>query len=464
MPNQYQRLPPEREKTAVAASRDVKGSPWGGGGFVDYAGQGVDAYNTEQHYLEKRKQYEKEIRDREVKEADADFGKLQSEVSGVGGIDASTEAMAREWKSDYVVAKRMYDNGELSPQEFSQKKNSLFQNAAEFKQASTNINTTVQEYDQAVQEGRISDSTPAEIRDILDTLRKGGEGISVKNINGIPMLVGKTAGGQDISVPITEISSGKNAWRFNEKVDIAPALDGLYGKYEKLKISAEGPNGQVTQRNPSFEELQGRIDEDVANMLNNESTLRAIASDELGIDPLAFEGREENDPGGTKAEVAAFLKDKLQREYFPTSQVTQRGFAPQRPSAASQKENPSGAKTRLVDNIAASIEATIGADGHFTEETVAQLQGQLGDNILSIEFDSNAFTPWADGPEVVIETKDGETIKSSNPQALVEQIANAKFGDKAVATSGNNINTKVKGKGKVSAKDRAAQILANRKK
>ena len=62
--------------------------------------------------------------------------------------------------------------------------------------------------------------------------------------------------------------------------------------------------------------------------MNNESTVRAIAADEVGIDALTFE----QDPEGSKAQVFDYLKQKLQREYYPVQQIQQRAFAPQRPA------------------------------------------------------------------------------------------------------------------------------------
>ena len=315
----------------VASSRDVQGSPWGGGGFVDYGGAAGKAFKEGFDQQEQRAAYEKAVRDEEVKELDADFGKLIAPPSGVGGFDASAEMMAREWKADYVQLKRDYDKGIISPADFSQGKNSLFSNAKTFKDVSGILQQTVDLYSKAVDNGTVSDSTPGKTRDILDTLRKGGQSLTVQNIDGVPTLVGKTLQGMDVSTALSEIASGKNVWRFNEKFDTASALDGLYAKYEKLKVDEQMPDGTVTRRNPSFAELGTRVQEDITNLLNNESTVRAIAGDELQIDAFMYD----QDPEGAKAMVANHLTQKLQNEYYPTQQIQQRGFAPQQQSNAS---------------------------------------------------------------------------------------------------------------------------------
>lgn len=318
--------PPKRKSRQVASSAEVVSSPWGGGGFVDYGGALVDAFQADQDFRAQRAQYEKRVKDEELREIDADFGKLVTQPSGAGGVDAAAETMARGWKSQYVDAKRAYDRGDMDPAQFSQIKNQLFSNAQQFNQASNNINTIVNEYATAVDEGRVSDSTPPEIRDILDTLRKGGQQLTVADVEGIPTIVGQTNLGQQVSVPISEVASGKNVWRFNEKFDSGKALEGLYSNYERLKVSAQQPDGSIVQRNPSFEELSTRIDEDINNVTNNESTVRAIAGDELGIDAFTFE----EDPEGATQAVRDHLKQKLQNTYYPVQQVQQRGFAPQR--------------------------------------------------------------------------------------------------------------------------------------
>lgn len=327
--------PPKRGSRQVQSSAEVKSSPWGGGGFVDYGGAFVDSLQAEQDFYQERKDYEKRIKDEELRELDADFGRLVAEPSGAGGVDAAAETMARGWKQQYVQAKRDYDKGLIDPAEFSQLKNNLFNNAKQFNTASQNINTLVNEYDKAVQDGTVSDSTPPEIRDILDTLRKGGESLTVSDVNGIPTIVGTTNGGQQVSVPISEIASGKNVWRFNEKFDTGSALSGLYSNYEKLKVSAQQPDGSIVQRTPSWEELGTRVSEDLDHLLNNQSTVRAIAGDEMGIDALQYEEMEEENPDLAKLLVKNHLMEKLQNSYYPTQQIAQRGFAPQRPAGGS---------------------------------------------------------------------------------------------------------------------------------
>ena len=320
----------------VQSSRDVQGSPWGGGGFVDYGGAAAESFKEGFDQQQKRAAYEKAVKDEEVRELDAAFGELQTPLSGVSGFDMSAEIMGREWKADFADLKRRYDKGEISPTEFSTGKNRLFGNAADFKNASTALQDTVKLYSEAVANGTVSDSTPGKIRDILDTLRKGGETLTVKNIDGVPTLVGKTIQGMDVSTAISDIASGKNTWRFNTKFNTGDALDKLYAKYEKLKVDEQLPDGTVTRRNPSFQELGTRVQEDITNLLNNESTVRAIAGDELGIDAFMYD----KNPEEAKAMVANHLTQKLQNEYYPTQQIQQRQFQPHRPykpNAASGK-------------------------------------------------------------------------------------------------------------------------------
>ena len=350
----------------VAASRDVQGSPWGGGGFVDYGGAAAESFQQSYDQQEMRQAYEKSVRDEETKELDADFGKLVSTPSGVGGFDGAAETMAREWKAEYVQIKRAYDRGEIDPSTFSQEKSRLFGNAGQFKAASKNLQTIVADYEKAVQDGTVSNSTPAEIRDVLDTLRKGGETLTVQNVDGVPTLIGKTLQGMDVSTPISEIASGKNVWRFNNKFNTGEALGQLYTKYEALKVDEQAADGTVTRRNPSYEELLPRIQEDVTNVLNNESTVRAIAGDELNIGALEFE----QDPEGAKQAVADHLLQKLQTTYYPTQQIQQRSFAPQRPtqtrgaSAAEIKAQQSAAQAQQNAQILSNALTPDGAGNY----------------------------------------------------------------------------------------------------
>ena len=122
---------------------------------------------------------------RKQKEVDQLFGKLETVPSGAKSYDASVETMAREWKSEIAD---LYKNKEsLDPIEYTQKKQEILARSAQYAAASKNLQGVLANYEE--NKDSISTSTPSETIDILDTLSKGGD-IQVKNVNGVPTLVG----------------------------------------------------------------------------------------------------------------------------------------------------------------------------------------------------------------------------------------------------------------------------------
>ncbi len=425
---------PTHSKRQVASSQDVQASVYGGGGFVDYGGLAADSFDAGLKRQRDEDEYQKQIRDRETKDIDEAFGELEVPDSGVAGYDTSLDDMAREWKDEYVAAKRAYDRGEMSPAEFSAKKNELFSNADNYQKTSGILQQTIADYQTAIDEGTISDSTPPRVRDVLETLKSGSDNLRVENVNGRPTLIGITNGNQPVQVPISDIASGKNVWRFNSKADVAGATKGIYDKFSSIKISAQAADGTVTQRNPTFEELADRIGSEIDTYIGNESNVRAIASDELGLASEAYDVA----PDQVKAQVKNYLTQKIKDEYYPSDTITQRKFAPQRPQRPSASASAGANARNLVDSLNASVGATL-KDGRVTQATVDALQGQIGGNIASIEYDKNYFTD----DEVVITTKKGEEIVASlNGGQFFEQIARAQYGDVALADTRNTIDTK----------------------
>ena len=272
---------------------------------------GVEGYNDaiESHNYKQRVWAEK------AKDVDEAYGSLVVEPTGVSSWDAAAQTMATEWKKEYT---ELYNNKDsYDPEEYAQKIDDIRSRASQYQNANTNIQKIVEDYQNRKDD--ISASTPSSSIDILETLAKGGDGLTTKNVNGVPTLVGTTLGGQDVSVPISDIASGKNLWRVNEQYDVSNDIANISDDLGKFKQKM-ALNGGVTTSNIGWERLQGRAESKVDAILSNPQRAQAIAAEKFGID---YDEWQEMGDEAAMAQVKQGLMGEIQTQFEPYQQVVQ---------------------------------------------------------------------------------------------------------------------------------------------
>ena len=409
-----------------------------------------DAYHKAKQRGREDKEYRRGVREREAKELDEVNGQLIVDPSGQSNWDAGVETMAMDWKKGFADARQKFNNGEMSADEYSLIKNDYLNRSKQYNAASQNIKNVVSQYDEALQNGTVSDATPPEIRDLLDTLRKGDGDLQPQNIDGVPTLVGVTAGGQAVSIPLNQLASGKGLPRFNAKVDLTAQKDAILKDLDSFKHQFSTADGSVYEQSLGADKLNERATEKVEQLLANDTTLKSIAADEYGI---ADDDERWQTPEGiqqirdevTQNEVNDITSGLIQR----TTLVRPGRPAPQ-PSAAAIRASAGGAGTRqLYDRVGQSLQDYIGTDKLLDADAVLALQGEVGGNIEGIEFsegERNWFSP--DTPAGIFIKKKGSDDElffpaDGNPADLAQMLALAKYGDAAVADTRNTINTGV---------------------
>ena len=269
----------------------------------------AEGYNAaiEEHNYDQRVWAEK------AKDVDDAYGKLSVEPTGVSSWDTAAQNMAMEWKNEFT---ELYNNKDsYSYEEYANKLGEIKGRAAEYQNANANIERIVADYTERKDE--ISASTPSDNIDILETLAKGGDGLTTKNIDGVPTLVGTTLGGQDVSVPISDIASGKNVWRVNTQVDVEPKITQITDQLGKFRTQV-AQNGGLTNQQVPWEQIQGRAQSQVAGMLQNPQEVRAIAADRFGLSYRDMQGMQEDD---IKDFVQGKLMGEIQQQFQPYTQV-----------------------------------------------------------------------------------------------------------------------------------------------
>ena len=253
--------------------------------------------------------------EREQKELDAIYGELYVPPTGSQSYDAGVEAMGREWKSEFAALNAAKKAGQVDNETYVAQKHDILNRAKELKAGQNALNQSFQMYKKAAQEGQVSESTPARIKLLFQALEDGTAEIS--NIEGRPTLVGNTSDGEPIQIDMAAIASGNAPLRFNQKVDSTGLVDTIAKTLEGYKTTIATDNG-LALGNVGWDMIQERAAQDIDQILNNASTVEALAADELGYnhEEIKALGQEE-----TKNRVGDYLLDKVQREYFPVQKI-----------------------------------------------------------------------------------------------------------------------------------------------
>ena len=142
--------------------------------------------------------------------------------------------------------------------------------------------------------------------------------VQIQNINGRPTLVGQVADGEPVQIDMAALANGTAGLKFNQKVDTAGLTNTIAKTLEGYKTTVATENG-LALGNVGWDLIQDRAAQDIDQVLNNASTVQAIAADELGYNQehIVALGEEE-----LHNRVRDYLLDKVQREYFPVANVS----------------------------------------------------------------------------------------------------------------------------------------------
>ena len=287
-----------------------------------------------------RHNYKREVWAQKAAEADEEMGKLQVEQSGVSSWDASVENMAREWKGE--LGDLLKNKEKIDPNEFVQRKQDILARSAQFSKASQSLQKVVADYNENLD--NISTSTDPETLDLLNTLNKGGGDIGVSNVNGVPTLAGLTIGGQQVSVPISEIASGRNAFRFNTQTDITGGLNKISDGLGKLKRDIATRSGRSSQA-LGWDEIKDSAAGQIDGMLNSNAAVKSILADKYGYDYDDYREMFGQDGDAAREFAKEQLMSTLETQHAPYQAATQieKQFTPKSPAgsavdARSQKD------------------------------------------------------------------------------------------------------------------------------
>ena len=243
-------------------------------------------------------------------------------VEETKGLDIDVDFTGADFQADYLQAVQGikkdvsnavidYAQGKISKMELEALKTKSLARVKSFAAAGNQLKNLRADYIEKVESGLIDPkASQGEHTDLFNTLYKAPDNLTVKTIDGVDYVVGKTLRDQDIRVAVSKIADGSTGLGVIPKADI----DSLVAT-AKASIKAATKEGKtaygVGAIGASLEEAE-RISKEIfeAKLRNDETFLRGAVSRLAGIDYDAYEAATE---GPEKAaELEAMIQDTAQ--------------------------------------------------------------------------------------------------------------------------------------------------------
>ena len=222
------------------------------------------------------------------------------------------EQVGRGFKQEYYDAVKAYESGpkdEEAKRALSEVKATSLNSAKMIAGSLEKIGASVDNFDQMVQAGNVSDATNPTVRtflkDLADPNTKEDQYKIVKDANGALKYKGKTSAGEDVDFFLSDIAEGRNAFAITPKADI----DGLTTQLSKQvsELVKEEPTEFGAAKVTDWDRVGVQVGDTLNKMFDDEQTFRRVAA-ELGYDYQAFETAKAE---GGEEEMRAKIKDEM---------------------------------------------------------------------------------------------------------------------------------------------------------
>lgn len=297
----------------------------------------------------KRDAYKRKAFDKAAEGLEDNFSKLQLEPSGFSSFDGTMQIMGKEMQKSFLDLENMkYD---LDPAQYLSTRSNILAQPKILNSAITTLKQRVADFDD--NRDILSKGNNATTIDILDSLSKNEGSLKPEFINGVPYITGKTAGNENVSIPISEIANGKNDFKFLTKANMNAPLTALVDKYSKLKTEAEFKNAQgsgLKKTTLPVSVFKDSLMSDFDQILNSDAILRSVVADYMGADYDTFE--EIKASGNDPKEMAKNqLYQMFEQKFDPYTQT--QDITSYKPISTTQQKLTSGERTQkqIVDKI-----------------------------------------------------------------------------------------------------------------
>ena len=379
----------------------------------------------------RRKSYARKAFDKAQKGLEDVFSQLQIEDSGVDSIDASTQVLGQQAKKAFVELEANKYN--MDPAEYTAAKQSIINQPKLIGQSMAILKQRVDDF--AENRHLLSKGNNPETLDLLDSLSKNEGSIQSVMRNGKAYLVGKTAGGNDVDIPLSEIVNGRNDFKFLTRFDPSETLNTMVTKYSKIKKDAEfrtSTGAGIESKTLPISAFENDVKADFNKMLADENVLRSVVADYLDAD---FDTFEEIRAAGLDPKTLAVneLFNQFSTKFDPVSKQRDiQSYSVIDPEARALKlqglkEKASGGSKAGLDSLSQTFSdpnfyASFESDEGITPEVI---KATIGANAMIDEDDPGFLViqdPGAPNQEIRIPRKGGR-----NRQKAVDILARQVF-------------------------------------
>lgn len=359
----------------------------------------ADSYNYSQAV---KAEYDKEL--------DDEFGELDVDATFTDNQSRQDYLnLALQKKKELAKGFNEYARGKISKLEYENIKTSLVSDIQNIAGAKTKLTDLRKEFQDNKDNYDVSASKP-QITDFYNTLDKYPERLSVKNLDGVDRIVGTTIGGEDISVPVSDIANGTAGFRLAKKESldgIVAGADKAVNDFNKGKEYVKTEFGFGTQDITPDKAKEVAVNHIKGKLASDKDKLRSYMSQLGGVDYNAY--NELLEQGNLPDEfLTDAANDLYQQRLAPL-------YQPQTQTTRFQQSKGGGAST-AGEREKAKIKKQFDSMGPLTEDTKIAYQNTLPTN-LAIGKDEEGY---------FIGDKKAGTVSerlSSDPKTSKGQIA-----------------------------------------
>ena len=329
---------------------------------LSFLGEAGAAFAEGYNYTVDRFNYKQRVWQQQKRDFDEIQGKFNIDPSGLEPFEQTTRAQVNTVIDE---AFELYKNrGKMSPEEYSKQMGQLEGFADQHKLGMEAIKTMVKRFVED-QDG-VSKGSDTEVMDLYRTLANGGGNLKIEVEDGISWLRGTTDGGLDITKTFDGLSDGNgkgiaikdlagpNAFRYLKKFNLetwynanlnggddgtGEKVDGLLqdeaifvktgdgkfivkrgiGAYEgRTQVSPSGVPLVSGISSNDVRKVRETINRRVENIMQNDSRVRALAGDRLGIDSDLFNEEAVFSQNGSEKVKGILSENDLKRLQMDT--------------------------------------------------------------------------------------------------------------------------------------------------
>ena len=234
--------------------------------------------------------------------------------------------LAAEYKTEYAGYHKQYANGEITKPELEARRTNLSTKLSQVADAGKNLQTLRSEYLKNKSSYDI-DASDTKMVDFYNTLEHDPNNLSVKQIDGVTYMVGKTKQGKNIKVPASKIADGTAGFRLVEKVDLTPLVTDALGTIQKYTEEGATKYGTGVKNADPVKAKKIAMASIMASLRGDENNLRSLMAQVYGVDHDTYQNFLGDDPKDNRQEILRdaaehLYETQVKPQYFPKSKTS----------------------------------------------------------------------------------------------------------------------------------------------